>query len=379
MTNPKNADTGSLLERSDAHLQVELRRNIMSDEMNVTEKLSDRIAALEQRVLLGQSARNKANELEWSIEELTIRLTGCREQIKQGDQAQYMLDQISATAERIIAGGDTVSISDTGLTTIETEKIVTAFTTADLPEPHESGEQFEHAPPTEDSQQAVAEAEPADGSGEALSPNGNAEAPQTPQEPSEPHISQYQQMLNHIATLEPTDNFDKDSLSTQLGFVAGSIRKYLYRAETEGHIVKYVVGTDGPNIYRRAVANIKPVEQKDSHDLGGPPSEPVVPAPDIEPKPAREAAIAKPAKEVPEKQLPREVPPLNTRAVVATSLMCEQVLGILIERGRPMSLTMVVGRSKGLKQADAEAALEKLKNQGKILKDPYGFWKVASR
>lgn len=347
----------------------------MSDAVNASapEKLSDRIAALEQRVVLGQQARNKANELEQSIEELNIRLISCRAQAKEGDHAQRILDHLSETAERIIAGGEVVPAADTELPSAEAERVRATMIGVDLPEPHESSEPHETAPQTE--LQAHAVAEPETASAVAESHSKSEEAPPAPQAPSVQHVSQYQQMLNHIATLEPTENFDKDSLASELGFVVGSIRKYLYRAETEGHVVKYVVGdTEGPNVYRRRVgsaAEVAPTEPQD------PLPQPTPAASSIQPEQASNAVSIKPPA-VPEQRSPRDIPPLTTRKVVASNLMCEQVLGILIRQGRPMNLSMIVNRASGLKQAEVQAALEGLKSQGKVQLNEYGFWLTAS-
>lgn len=337
-----------------------------------TEKLSDRIAALEQRVVLGQQARDKANELEQSIEALNIRLMGCRAQAKEGDHAQRILDHLSETAERIIAGGEVVTGADIGLPSAEAERVQGIRTGVDLPEPHELSEPHETTPQAEPQAQAVAEPETA--SEVAESPSESEALLPAPQAPSVQHVSQYQQMLNHIATLEPTESFDKETLASKLGFVAGSIRKYLYRAEMEGHIVKYVVSeAKEPNVYRRRPApavEASPNERQDPLPLPKPT------APSVEPKQAFKAEAVK-AVDTTEQRPSRDIPPLTTRAAVASDLMCEQVLGVLISRGRPMSLSMVINRARGLKQDEVQAALEQLIAKDKAELNQFGFWKAV--
>ena len=94
------------------------------------------------------------------------------------------------------------------------------------------------------------------------------------------------------------------------------------------------------------------------------------PSPASKPKPAPVAVIQ------PNAHLDRDLPPLKEKEGKAGPLECEQVFGVLRRQGRPMSLAMITRRSKGLKQADVEAALGKLETQSKAERDQYGFWQA---
>ncbi len=208
------------------------------------------------------------------------------------------------------------------------------------------------------------------------------------EKPEVPEVSQFQRLIIHIAGLDAAETFDYKTLSAKLDILPATTRRYIPTLEAKGHIVRSLERMEGqlPQYTRtltpdEQAAQVEQPPATASEPASGepepaertPPPAPLTPRPEVA-KPAQPAA-AKP-QATPERNLPRDLPPLKAPAGKAGALECEQVLGVLKERGRPMSLTMVVGRSRGLKQADVEAALHKLQQEAKVERDKFGFWKA---